>query len=98
MLENNKIIFLIHFHGSCHKSWILAILQPHMWKKTITKETQTKIHSEIDAITTIFSIHKTNIEEYINIMLHKQFSITKIYQVKIDTKFATNIKHLMNHG
>jgi hypothetical protein len=26
-------------------------------------------------------------------MLHKQFSITKIYQVKIDSN-ATNIKHI----
>jgi succinylglutamate desuccinylase len=47
----------------------------------------------MDAITTIISTHKTNVEEYNNIMLHKQFSIIKIYQVEIDTKFATNIKH-----
>ncbi len=26
-------------------------------------------------------------------MLHKQFSIIEIYKVKINTKFATNIKH-----
>jgi hypothetical protein len=27
-------------------------------------------------------------------MLHKQFSIRKIYQVKINSKFVTNIKHI----
>jgi hypothetical protein len=47
----------------------------------------------MDAITTFFSTHKKNVEEYNNIMLHKQFSIIEIYPVKIDTKFATNIKH-----
>jgi hypothetical protein len=47
----------------------------------------------MDAITTIFSTHKKNVEEYYNIMLHKQFSIIEIYPVKIETKFATNIKH-----
>jgi hypothetical protein len=47
----------------------------------------------MDAITTILSTHKTIVEEYNNIMLHKKFSIIEIYQVKIDTKFATNIKH-----
>jgi hypothetical protein len=47
----------------------------------------------MDAITTFFSTHKKNVEEYYNIMLHKQFSIIEIYLVKIETKFATNIKH-----
>jgi len=47
----------------------------------------------MDTITTILCIDKTKFEEYNNIMLHKKISITKIYQVKIDTN-ATNIKHI----
>ncbi len=47
----------------------------------------------MDAITTMFSTHKTNVEEYNNIMLHKKNSIIEIYPIKIHTKFATNIKH-----
>jgi len=47
----------------------------------------------MDAITTMFSTHKTNVEEYNKIMLHKKNSIVKIYPIKIHTKFATNIKH-----
>ncbi len=41
----------------------------------------------MDSNKTIICTHKNNI------MLHKQFSITKIYQVKINTN-ATNIKHI----
>jgi hypothetical protein len=37
----------------------------------------------MDAITTFFSTHKKNVEEYNNIMLHKQFSIIEIYPIKI---------------
>jgi hypothetical protein len=41
----------------------------------------------------LFCTHKTNVEEYNNIFLHKKFSIIKIYQLKINTN-ATNIKHI----
>jgi len=34
------------------------------------------IYSEMDITTTFFCIHKTYVEEYNNIMLQKQFSIT----------------------
>jgi hypothetical protein len=34
------------------------------------------IYSEMDITTTIFCIHNTYVEEYNNIMLQKQFSIT----------------------
>ncbi len=35
----------------------------------------------MDIIITILYTHKTNVEEYNNIMLHKQFSIIEIYQL-----------------
>jgi hypothetical protein len=47
----------------------------------------------MEAIITILCTNKTKFEEYNNLMLHKKNSITKIYQVKIDTN-ATNIKHI----
>jgi hypothetical protein len=65
-------------------------------RKPITKEIQgilsqcfvnkQNIHSTIDATTTVFCTHKTNVEKCNNILLHKQFSTIEIYQLKIKHK------------
>jgi len=47
----------------------------------------------METTTTILCTHKTNVEEYYNIMLQKKNSIIEIYQVKIYSN-ATNIKHI----